>query len=38
VTNGAVVLSRNNNFGPALDTPLSVLQGRLTKLTLLIKF
>jgi hypothetical protein len=38
VTNAAVVLSRNNNFGPALDTPLSVLQGRLTKLTLLVKF
>ena len=38
LTNGAVVLSRNNNFGPALDTPLSVLQGRLTKLTLLVKF
>jgi hypothetical protein len=36
--NGAVVLSRNNNFGPALDAPLSVLQGRLTKVTLLVKF
>jgi Carboxypeptidase regulatory-like domain len=38
VTNGAVVLSRNNNFGPALDAPLSVLQGRFTKLSVLVKF
>ena len=38
VANSAVVLSRNNTFGPSLDTPLSVLQGRLTKLTLLVKF
>ena len=38
LANSAVVLSRNNNFGPLLDTPLSVLQGRLTKLTLLVKF
>ena len=38
LTNGAVVLSRNNNYGQALDAPLTVLQGRLTKLTLLVKF
>ena len=38
ITNAAVVLSRINNFGPALDSPLSVLQGRLTKLSLLVKF
>ena len=38
VTNSAVVLSRNNNYGPALDAPLTVLQGRLTKVTMLVKF
>jgi len=38
VTNGAVVLSRNTSYGPALNNPLSVLQGRLTKLTLLVRF
>jgi hypothetical protein len=38
LTNAPVVLSRNNNFGPALDQPLTVLPGRLTKVTLLVKF
>jgi hypothetical protein len=38
LTNGAVVLSRNNNYGPALDSPLTVLQGRFTKLSMLVKF
>lgn len=38
LTNGAVVLSQNNNFGPTQLAPLSVLQGRLTKVSLLMKF
>jgi hypothetical protein len=38
VTNNSVVLSRNTSFGPTLNSPLSVLQGRLSKVTLLLKF
>jgi hypothetical protein len=38
VTNSAVALTANNNFGPALLNPFSVLQGRLTKLTFLMRF
>jgi hypothetical protein len=38
LTNSSVVLSQNQNFGPSLGRPLTTLQGRLTKLALLMKF
>ena len=38
VANSAVALSANNNFGPALFQPQSVLQGRLTKVSMVMKF
>jgi len=38
LTNGSVVLSQNQSFGPTLGRPLSTLQGRLTKITVLTKF
>ncbi len=39
LTNNAVVLSRSNTFGTALNlAPLSVLQGRFAKVSLLVKF
>jgi hypothetical protein len=37
-TNNATVLNRNNTFGPTLLAPLSVLQGRFIKLSVLMKF
>jgi hypothetical protein len=36
--NSSVVLSRNQNYGPSLDAPLSTLQGRLFKLTAILRF
>ena len=38
LTNSSVVLSRNQNYGPSLDAPLSTLQGRLFKLTAILRF
>jgi hypothetical protein len=38
LTNSSVVLSENMNFGPALGAPLSILQGRLTRVSLLTRF
>jgi hypothetical protein len=38
LTNEAVVLGRNQTFGASLGRPLSTLQGRLLKVTLLTKF
>jgi len=36
--NSSVVLSRNQNYGPSLDAPLSTLQGRLYKATGILRF
>lgn len=36
--NSSVVFGQNMNFGPALGTPLSTLQGRLVKLSALVRF
>jgi len=38
LTNSSVALSENTNFGPALGRPLSILPGRLTKLSVLTRF
>jgi hypothetical protein len=36
--NTSVVLNQNQTFGPTLGQPLTTLQGRLMKLSALIKF
>ena len=38
VFNSSVVLNQNQNFGPALGRPATTLQGRLFKLSGLLRF